>query len=37
MFFRLGNGAELDKGSASLTVTHIPTGTELIDQELYGK
>jgi len=37
MFFRLSNSAELDKGSATLTVTHTPTGTELINQEIHGK
>jgi|GEM_PF-4805583 len=37
MFFRLSNSAELDKGSATLTFTHTPTGTELINQEIHGK
>jgi hypothetical protein len=35
-YFRLSNNAEMDEGSATLTVTHTPTGTELIDQEVYG-
>lgn len=34
MFFRLSNSAEMDKGSATLTVTHTPTGNELISQEV---
>ena len=32
----LSNNADMDEGSATLTVTHTPTGTELIDQEVYG-
>jgi flagellin-like protein len=35
-YFRLSNNAEMDEGSATLTVTHTPTGTELINQEVYG-
>lgn len=35
-YFRLSNNADMDEGSATLTVTHTPTGTELIDQEVYG-
>lgn len=35
-FFRLNDDAELDRGSASFEITHTPTGTVLVDEELFG-
>lgn len=35
-FFRLNDDAELDRGAVSFEVTHTPTGTVLVDEDLFA-